>query len=152
MQVGFCYDGLFRGLHSISAGRHTTKLSPQYESNEARECLPTTLHPAMIRSMFPLLLCFNPRPNEELDRLSSYVYRRNCHPVKRANLQVKASGSCVRQGWLSGSLTANITGGLHVHEGLKSTLLTQEDSRSGLRLFSQIEWSGQRFHATGELF
>jgi acyl transferase domain-containing protein len=142
--VGFCYDGLFRGLHSISAGTSHNEAVATVPSPTKQECLPYTLHPAMIDQCFQLLaLASIQGQTRKLDRLSVPTFIDEIVILSSgANLQVKASGSVSAKGGFTGSLTAQHNGEVSMFmKGLKSTPLdTGEPVDQGLRLVQQIEW------------
>ena len=142
--VGFNYEGLFRGLKSISAGTMQNEAVATATSSGSLQDLPYKLHPAMIDQCFQLLCVAALRgQTRKCQRLSVPTFIEEIIIFSSAtDLQVKATGSLSERGAFNGDVLAQSDGKvIMLMKGLNSSPLdASELSGQDLRLVQQIEW------------
>lgn len=143
-EVGFCYEGVFRGLQSISAGTTKNEAVAVATNPAMSHGIPYKLHPAVIDQCFQLL-CIAALKGQmrQCRRLSVPTYIEEIMIFSTAtDLRVEASGSISERGAFSGNVLAGGDGKISMFmKGLSSTPLDTGDILDqGLRSVQQIEW------------
>lgn len=143
-EVGFCYDGLFSGLNSISAGTIKNEAVAVATIQGISQHLPYKLHPAMIDQCFQLLcIAALGGQTRKCQRLSVPTYIEEIIVFSSAtDLHVKATGSLSGRGAFNGDVLAQSDGKISLFmRGLNSSPLDAgELPGQGLQLVQQIEW------------